>query len=195
MNQNVIDLLKIIEEHGLAVGRSAALSKMMYDGNWQKSYKESIGVITLLANRIDLSHSIPDEYDNCAGDFNQDGSMIVVIGEQPAGPSHFNRQYPFNDTGGCSGWLNQLLIKEKIDHKRIFWINALHLDGSENDPSIVNQLQPLEVICLGKTAEKWANKNGWKHIAFTHPQYWKRFKSKLPYPFIEHLRSACAREL
>ena len=48
--------------------------------------------------------------------------------------------------------------------------------------------KPKQIVCLGKVAEKWAKKNGWEFVSFPHPQYWKRFKSKEPYPLIEFLR-------
>lgn len=188
MHNNVVDLLKIIEEDGLAVGRAAALSKLLYDGNWQTCYKADMLLITQLANRIDVSRSIPEKYQNCAGNFLSDGSIIAIVGEKPSGTSPFKRSYPFNDTTGCSGWLNDQLAKASVDERRLFWVNAFNLDGSENDSSMISELQPKKVICLGKVAEKWAKKNGWDSISFPHPQFWKRFKSKEPYPFVAHLK-------
>ena len=193
MHKNVVELLKIVEERGLAVGRSAALSKMMYDGNWKSCYKDNLLVITQLSSRLDVSRSIPGKFQNCAGNFLSDGSIIAVIGEKPSGPSPFQRSYPFNDTTGCSGWLNNLLARARIDEGKLFWVNAFNLDGSENDPSMVTELKPKKVICLGKVAEKWAKKNGWDPISFPHPQFWKRFKSKEPYPFIDFLSSVATK--
>ena len=190
MHPKVVELLKIVEDNGLKVGRAAALPRLMYDGNWHSVYKDDILLITRLSNRIDLSRSIPEKFQNCAGNFNNNGSIVVIIGEKPAGPSPFRRSYPFNDVDGCSGWLNRLLAKAKIDESKLFWVNAYNLDDSSNDSSMVNEVNPKEVICLGKTAEKWAKENGWECKTFYHPQYWKRFKSKEDYPLIEHLHQA-----
>lgn len=188
MHKNVVDLLSIIEEHGFATERMAALSKILYDGNWKTSYKDDFLLITQLTKRIDLSRSIPAKFQNCAGNFKTDRSITVIIGEKPSGPSPFKRSYPFNDTNGCSGWLNNLLARNHIKEDNLFWVNAFNLDGTENDPLMVVELKPKRVICLGKVAEKWAKKNGWDPVSFPHPQFWKRFKSKEPYPFIEYLK-------
>ena len=188
MHNDIVYLLKIIEEHGLAVGKSAALSKIMYDGKWKSCYKDNILLITQLANRINISRSIPEKFQNCAGNFKNERSVIAIIGEKPSGPSPLNRSYPFNDTVGCSGWLNNLLALNKIKEDKLFWVNAINLDGSENDPAMIQELNPKQVICLGKVAEKWAKKNEWDYVSFPHPQFWKRFKSKEPYPFIEYLK-------
>ena len=184
MKEQIANLLRVVEEEGA----SAALSKVLYDGNWQSSYKTDFLAITTLAGRITQSKSIPDKYQNCAGNFKLDGSITAIIGEKPSAQSPLKRSYPFGDTSGCSGWLNTLIIKGRIKEESLFWVNAINLDGSENDPSMINELKPKQIVCLGKVAEKWAKKNGWEFVSFPHPQYWKRFKSKEPYPLIEFLR-------
>lgn len=149
--------------------------------------------LSMLSDRICVSKSIPKEFDNCGGNYDPKAKVTVIIGEQPAGESKQQRMYPFMAMDGCSGWLNRQLAEIHLDNLKMFWVNALNLDGSENDPRIVNSLNPKEIICLGKIAEKWAKKNGWEITTYPHPQYWKRFKSKLPYPLVGHLRRTCSK--
>ena len=151
-------------------------------------------VLAELCNRICASKGIPAQFDNCAGNFNNDGSMIAVIAEQPAKLSPLSRTYPFLDIVGCSGWLNRQLVTADVDTDKVFWVNAANYDGSDNDPEILRQINPKRIICLGKVALKWAKKNGWNDVSyFHHPQYWKRFRSKEPYPFIELLSGICSK--
>lgn len=150
-------------------------------------------VITRLIHRLTLSvQTIPKEFNNCAGNFSnfKGNRIITIIGEKPAGPSPLVKSYPFLEVAGSSGWLNSQLNDTHAREDRLFWVNALNLDDSENNPDIINQLKPKQIVCLGKIAEQWAKKNGWEFVAFPHPQYWKRFKSKQPYPLIDFLRGA-----
>ena len=147
-------------------------------------------------HRVSLSiRTIPREFDNCAGNFSNGdrNKVIAIIGEKPAAQSPLQKSYPFLDVTGSSGWLNAALNRTKAREDRLFWINARNLDDSENNPEILNTLNPKSIICLGKVAEAWAKQNGWKHTCFPHPQYWKRFKAKEPYPLIDFLNSEITR--
>lgn len=150
-------------------------------------------VLTRLIHRVSLSiRTIPQEFNNCAGNFSSfaRNNVIAIIGEKPAAISPLQKSYPFLDIAGSSGWLNCALNKTPAREDKLFWVNALNFDDSKNNPEIINQLNPKHVICLGKVAEKWATENGWDFKAFPHPQYWKRFKSKEPYPLIEFLNKS-----
>lgn len=139
-----------------------------------------------LVDRIVLSANIPVEFDNCAG--NLETAEFVLVGERPANESKNERYYPFCDIAGCSGWLNLLLDKEKIPEEKLFWINAVHLDGSQNDHTLLDLLEGRQIICLGRVAERWVKQAGKKYVQVPHPQYWKRFKSKEKYPLLELLK-------
>jgi hypothetical protein len=142
-------------------------------------------LFSLLAKRIIRSKSIPDSFQNCAGDYLN--ARIILIGEKPSGISPFKRSYPFNETENCSGWLNSLLIENSIDDSNLFWVNAVNLDGTENNKNIITTIKYEKILCLGKVAEKWASKNGWAFESFAHPQYWKRFKRGIEYPLVSRL--------
>lgn len=163
--------------------------------NHSKEIKKS-EVITRLIHRVSLSlRTVPKQFNNCGGNFvNYAGNKIIaIIGEKPSAVSPLKKSYPFLDLGGCSGWINEQLNKTPAREDQLFWINAKNIDDSNNNPEIINQLAPKKIVCLGKIAEKWAKENGWEHISFPRPQYWKRFKSSEPYPLIEFLGNACSK--
>lgn len=185
---NFIDVLKLVES-----GKTSALVAQFYKRSKEIADSE---VIIRLIHRVSLSvRTIPRKFNNCAGNFdnNKNNVIIAIIGEQPASESPLQKSYPFLNISGSSGWLNSQLNKSKAREDCLFWVNALNLDGTENDPEIINQLKPKYVVCLGKIAEEWAKKNGWEFVSFPHPQYWKRFKSKLPYPLIDYLNNCVSK--
>jgi hypothetical protein len=180
---NYIELLKEVEKHGL--GKEF---NQFYEHRAEFKYSQ---VLIRLSHRIVLSQrSIPQQFDNCAGNFicSKKSRIIAIIGERPSKDSLLQRTYPFLDIDGSSGWLNSLLNTTNIREDQLFWINAKSINGDDNDPEIIHQLNPKAIVCLGKIAESWANKNGWEHLNVPHPQYWKRFKSTVEYPLIDLLR-------
>ncbi len=119
---------------------------------------------------------------------------ILLIGEQASHPLGAPEQEPFCSDAGCSGWLNRLLAAEQIPEELLFWLNARNNDGSKVDlQSIYDHLQPSVVIGLGKVAEGLICEFDFRESAIflPHPQYWKRFKSKQPYPLVKVLHDQC----
>lgn len=89
---------------------------------------------------------------------------------------------------GSSRWLNIQLETWTINEEKLFWINALNLDGSKaNISKIIKLLKPSKVIALGNVASNLCKENNFTHIKIPHPAYWKRFKSQIRYPLIEEL--------
>lgn len=114
---------------------------------------------------------------------------VLIIGEQGSDITQPNE--PFCGMSGCSLWLNGLLDEANVPEERLYWINAKENDHSWADlAGVMSLVKPAHILPLGKTAEKLLTHNGVAPTAvFTHPQYWKRFHSKKPYPLIAHLVS------
>ena len=119
---------------------------------------------------------------------------ILIIGEQAANPEKDSHQEPFCSDKGCSGWLNDQLDAADVPEEYLFWVNALNNDGTEIDiATLVENLKPKAVIALGNKAKQLCEKNSLSADFVYHPQYWKRFKNKEPYPLIALIkRHLCA---
>lgn len=122
-----------------------------------------------------------------------DGSnSVMLVGDRP-GPGapkepHYHHT-AFYSTKNCSGWLNMLLEREKIPENRLIWINSADEHGNYYSADIVKCAKPRVIISLGGNAAKWLKKNGINSaIEAYHPQYWKRFHNKEPYPLIDLLK-------
>jgi hypothetical protein len=115
--------------------------------------------------------------------------VIMLVGEQVSHPNETKYNAPFCSLRGCSGWLNGLLDKAIIDESKLYWVNALDNNGDPVDLcGLVFSLHPKAIISLGRVAQRQLlaqGITGFEHVH--HPQYWKRFKSKQPYPLIELL--------
>lgn len=119
------------------------------------------------------------------------GVKVFLIGERTSHPEKNKLHAPFCSIKACSGWLNKQLCEADIDEKQLFWVNALDNDGSHVDLGVLHAyLRPTYVFALGKVAEERLTAYNLSYTAFAHPQYWKRFKSKQPYPLIDALRRA-----
>lgn len=114
---------------------------------------------------------------------------ILIMGEQSAKPPlHPIGQDPFCGMKGSSFWLNKQLEDNNINEGKLFWINALNLDGTKaNVVKIVKLLKPSKIIALGNIASNLCKENNLEHIKVPHPAYWKRFRSKEIYPLIQHV--------
>lgn len=116
------------------------------------------------------------------------GVKVFLVGERTSHPEKNKHHAPFCSTKACSGWLNKLLCEANIDERDLFWVNALDNDGTPVDlGSMHSYLKPVHAFALGKTAERQLAVYNIAYTAFTHPQYWKRFRSKEPYPLINAL--------
>jgi hypothetical protein len=137
-----------------------------------------------LYDRI-LNTSINSEFDNFAGNPNK--CEIILVGEKPSRSSPFRKTLPFLDFTASSGWLNRHLDQNGINENSLLWVNAYNLDDSPNDSNIIKNLES-PVICLGSKAHHWCALHGIKAFKTYHPQYWKRFRLKEPYPLIEMIK-------
>jgi hypothetical protein len=111
---------------------------------------------------------------------------ILLMGDRPA-PSapndptfHFT---PFAALTHSSLYLNVLLEQFAIDEEQLGWMNAYDRAG------IATDTRPLSyrwshVFALGFSPSSFLTKAGVPHTRVMHPQAWKRFHSKEPYPLI-----------
>lgn len=124
---------------------------------------------------------------------------ILIVGDRPGPAAPTDPDYhhtPFYSTKYCSGWLNALLEVNEIPESLLMWINAYDVDGNPFDPTVLSRIpKGSNVLLLGGNAAKWYENinRSWTFTSFLsvqnfpHPQYWKRFKSKEPYPLIRTL--------
>lgn len=109
-------------------------------------------------------------------------TQTLVIGEQSAG----NRDLPFVSwrRDGCSLWFAEALDAAKVSEAGLYWVNARRPGGAWQNPAFIEALGPRAVIALGARAETWARRiAGFSGVErFDHPQYWKRFRHRDPYP-------------
>jgi hypothetical protein len=142
-----------------------------------------------IESRIELRKKLASKKQIPFGVGNPKRGNFLIVGEQSAKPPlHPIGQDPFCGMKGSSKWLNQLLEDNNIKEERLFWINALNLDGTEADIlSIVNRIHPSKIIALGNIASKLCEKHNLEHVKVPHPAYWKRFKSKENYPLINYV--------
>lgn len=111
--------------------------------------------------------------------------VVMLVGEQVSHPEENKYHAPFCSTKGCSGWLNNLLEEAGIPEEEMYWVNAIDNDGSEvNLLELHDKLEPRIIMALGNVARDQLKKQGLTFGHVPHPQYWKRFKSKQPYPLI-----------
>lgn len=115
---------------------------------------------------------------------------LLIVGESfgPVKKNDHAYQWPFGSVSeqGCSTWLTEQLIRANIDELKVAWINA--------DQPYLSDIVPMfrSVATLGETAKNAAwpyfrKVTGSSFVPFPHPQSWKRFHSKKPYPFYEYL--------
>lgn len=115
---------------------------------------------------------------------------LLIVGDRP-GPSapkiEGYHHTPFYSTKHCSGWLNILLNSSNINESILTWINAYDENGKSYSHNGISD--STEIIALGGNASKWLQSKGLsKFTKVHHPQFWKRFNSKMDYPLIDILR-------
>lgn len=125
---------------------------------------------------------------------------FVLLGDTPGPGRPTDPTYhhtPFYSTRNSSLWINRLLQERAVDEGALTWFNTTLANGSPLDPAVFTaQLtrSPL-VICLGGNAERWLKCNArWSapYLKVHHPQAWKRFRSREPYPLLDLLTDACS---
>jgi len=123
------------------------------------------------------------------------GKSILIVGER-ANQANGAPTHPFvsiqRGNVGCSAWLAEQLEAGGLPEHRLYWVNALTPDNRYTDPSFIEHLRPRAVISLGRMAKVWCERmarvDSRYHHTYPHPQYWKRFKTKLDYPLLTDLR-------
>ena len=126
------------------------------------------------------------EYPNGIGFFQKRTTLIV--GDTP-GKNSQGLNTPFVGSGSGK-WLSEQLEKTNIVEEDLYWINSKDNFGVEADINIGEELNPSKVIALGNNALEWIDKvkfRGCSVHKVPHPQYWKRFKNKEPYPLFDVL--------
>ena len=126
-------------------------------------------------------------------------AKVIIVGDRPgpSAPTDTNYHHtPFYSVKHCSGWLNVQLYERGIREKDLLWINAADRLGNPTDPSILKgntSLLGLRIISLGGNAARWCAKDcKMGSEMFHHPQYWKRFRNKEPYPLLDRLAEITA---
>lgn len=115
-------------------------------------------------------------------------ARILIVGEQynvrarPQGP-----HIPFVGTGRNGFWLAHQLELLGIPESELAWVNAVQPDGRWTQLDVSKFNFDL-AIALGSTAKDWVYEQrairNW--LAFPHPAFWTRFKSKEQYPLLDH---------
>jgi hypothetical protein len=134
----------------------------------------------------------------CAMNMEVQPARTILLADTP-GPGRPNtpgyHHTPFYSTRNSSLWLNRQLVEAGIAETVLLWFNTTLANGTKLRRDIINhQLKHNDfarVICLGNNAKQWFYENfGAAAPATTvyHPQAWKRFHSKEPYPLIDLLK-------
>lgn len=146
---------------------------------------------------FDYRHDSPDDLDasllmmrprKARGEaFGNPSAKVLLVGERFS--NHQNDdpllQAPFVSFSsvGCSRWLATLLEAAGIGEDRLMWTNADSLMAFNEESPL-----PQHIIALGTVAHDELSKLNLEHAYFAHPQGWKRFHAREPYPFIEYLK-------
>jgi hypothetical protein len=121
---------------------------------------------------------------------------VVLVGDRPGttpGPG-WSPFTTWNDRG-CSAWLADVLEAAEIPESALYWVNAFSADGRATPHEWLATLQPRTVITLGREAAAWLQKwDGHRTLRaideVEHPQFWKRFHHRDPYPLVDALQDA-----
>ena len=125
---------------------------------------------------------------------------VILLGDTP-GPGRPDipgyHHTPFYSTKNSSLWINKLLVEHRVPETSLLWFNTTLADGTKLDKTTVDRqlranINPL-VVCLGGNANKWFSERFSEYAPVStvfHPQAWKRFHSKEPYPLIDILQQA-----
>lgn len=124
----------------------------------------------------------------------QPGKSILVVGERANQNNAYDDQpFPFvsikRGNVGCSTWLTDQFEQAGIPENRLYWVNALDTTGRYTSTKFIDLLEPPEIIALGRAAKTWCERLAQVPChAYPHPQYWKRFKTRLEYPMLTDLK-------
>lgn len=118
--------------------------------------------------------------------------VALLVGERPgvARNGELKHRLPFTTfvRAGCAHWLADGLESVHVPESALYWINAYDALGIPTRHDFVSDLQPARVVALGNLAERWCVAAHLDHSTVPHPQYWKRFHPKEPYPLLSLLK-------
>ena len=108
-----------------------------------------------------------------------------IVGER----SLEERDLVFYSDNKSAGFLSECLWDAGYKESELSFINAQDHDGMPNDIFYPwRELKRPVVIALGKIAEQTCINQGVPHLALSHPQYVKRFKSKKRVEYVRWFR-------
>lgn len=123
-----------------------------------------------------------------AGQWEPTGQTLLV-GDRPAPSAPDDPAFhytPFAALWHSSLWLNLQLERASIAEETLGWVNSADLQGRPTNQDVLRK-DWGRVICLGGNAARWCRQAGVPHLQVHHPQAWKRFHPKEPYPLIQAL--------
>jgi len=120
------------------------------------------------------------------GFFGSPFATVLLVGDEVS--SQEQHGVPFTrDRVGCSTWLAKQLHDAGISEGHLAWVNSTP-DLTKKQVDFIQDRFPNK-IALGVTAEYKLRQLGFSMFeTVQHPQYWKRFLSKEPYPLIAKLK-------
>lgn len=124
-------------------------------------------------------------------------SEVILLADAP-GPGRPDtpgyHHTPFYSTKNSSLWINKLLVEHDIPETCLLWFNTTLADGTKLDRQVIERQIKKNpsclIVCLGGNAHKWFRMHypDEQHSLVHHPQAWKRFHSKEPYPLMNLLQ-------
>lgn len=107
---------------------------------------------------------------------------FVIIGQSFAERKDVDPfyQWPFASFSGegCSRWLTDQLDSIEVGEDQILWLNA------DQDLSMLYDLDATRIIALGNEAYEQLYRLKIQAQVVPHPQSWRRFNAKQPYPLL-----------
>lgn len=100
-------------------------------------------------------------------------------------------QWPFASftDSGCSRWWTASLDAALVHERDLLWVNADQVGTLQlYEKEIAKLYAARRVIALGAEADEILKAADIHHHVYPHPQYWKRFHSKEPYPIKEMMK-------
>ncbi len=121
-------------------------------------------------------------------------AKVVLLGDTPGPGRPDDPNYhhtPFYSTKNSSLWINKLLHEHNVPETALLWFNTTLASGDTLHRDVLQrQLDTnpgVVVVCLGGNANKWFSTNFSEYVPVStvfHPQAWKRFHAKEPYPLL-----------
>jgi hypothetical protein len=119
-------------------------------------------------------------------------SEILLVGDRPAPSAPDDKDFhytPFGALRNSSLWLNLQLHAHDIPEENLIWMNAADLHGAPTSYDLLVG-EYSNIVALGGNAARWLTVGGIDAVQVYHPQAWKRFKGKEPYPLMQLLDPA-----